>query len=132
MGNKKKKNRKVKKRTLRTKDPRKRFYQDFRQFKNHLKRLVDKTEVRWEGKPFADGSNYQFMLDPELTNFILGLWSQQNKIQSDQLTLDQAQDIQEQLKPLEPDDETEAAFENFLTDGEAADNDGIDEEDQKG
>lgn len=65
----KKKANKIKKR--RTNDPVKRVNQELREFKNTVKRLVDKTRITWEGEPYQEGSVYKFSLSPRLVQFIL-------------------------------------------------------------
>ena len=57
----------------RTNNSKKRVLQDFREFKNQLKRLVDKTRLVWDGEPYVDGSAYRFVLDGRLVDFIDGI-----------------------------------------------------------
>jgi hypothetical protein len=65
----KKRANKIKKRRMN--DPVKRINQELREFKNVLRRLVDKTRIIWEGEPYQEESVYKFTLSPRLVQFIL-------------------------------------------------------------
>ena len=116
----------------RTNNATKRVAQDLRRFKGQLKRFIDATKIEWEGAPYAQGSIYKFVLDDRLTGFIMTLRdrAQQTKeAQAKRATMEMAENIRlatqaapEGDEPSEPDEESEAAFEKFLT---VSDSEGI-------
>lgn len=112
--------------TRRTNNPRKRVFQDFREFKTRLKRMIDKTKLIWQGEPYAEGSVYRFVLDESLVKFVVGVAIRANESEAalaQAATLQMAEAVRlasqsepEDGAPTGPTPETEAAFEKYLTD----------------
>lgn len=102
--------------TRRTNKSKKRVNQEFRRFKNQLKRWIDSTKLAWEGEPYTVGSVYKFVLDERLIQFILGLVIKSQDNDNNRTTIDVARAVKESLENGEVEDsEMEEAYEKFLT-----------------
>lgn len=108
----------------RTNNSLKRVHQDLRSFKNKLKRLVDATKLVWDGPPYKENSIYRFELNEDLVQFVVqaAIIHRENQgAKAQEATLKMAESIRLATLPdpegeiTKLDDETEAAFEKFLT-----------------
>jgi len=112
----------------RTNNPKKRVMQDFREFKVRLKRMIDKTNLVWEGEPYAEGSVYRFVLHESIVNFVVGVAiraQDSEEARAQAATLQMAEAVRlaslpdpDENGPRKPTEETDAAFEKYLTDSE--------------